>query len=36
MPDLTPLAGWVLGGIALFIALLIGGTVSGAWETVLL
>ncbi len=36
MPDLTPLAGWVLGAIALFIALLIGGTVSGAWETVLL
>src|SRR4051812_32699008 len=36
MPDLTPLAGWVLGGIALFIALLIGGAVSGAWETVLL
>src|SRR6476620_2276507 len=36
MPDLTPLAGWVLGGIALFIALLIGGAVSGAWEPVLL
>ena len=36
MPDLTPLAGWVLGGIALFIALLIGGALSGAWETVLL
>jgi uncharacterized protein len=36
LPDLTPLAGWALGGIALFIALLIGGSVSGAWETVLL
>jgi uncharacterized membrane protein (UPF0182 family) len=36
MPDLTPLAGWVLGGLALFIALLIGASVSGAWETVLL
>jgi len=36
LPDLTPLAGWVLGGIALFIALLIGGSVSGTWETVLL
>ncbi len=36
MPDLTPLAGWILGGIALFIALLIGGALSGAWETVLL
>ncbi|MEO8437373.1 MAG: UPF0182 family protein, partial [Chloroflexota bacterium] len=36
MPDLTPLAGWALGGLALFVALLIGGAVSGAWETVLL
>ena len=36
MPDLTPLAGWVLGGIALLLALIIGGSVSGAWETVLL
>ena len=36
LPDLSPLAGWVLGGIALFIALLIGGSLSGAWETVLL
>ena len=36
LPDLTPLAGWVLGGLALFVALLIGGLVSGAWETVLL
>ena len=29
MPDLTPLAGWILGGIALFIALLIGGPCRG-------
>ena len=36
LPDLTPLAGWALGGIAVFIALIIGGSVSGAWETVLL
>ena len=36
MPDLTPLAGWVLGGFALLLALLIGASVSGAWETVLL
>ncbi|HEX6868087.1 MAG TPA: UPF0182 family protein [Candidatus Limnocylindrales bacterium] len=36
LPDLSPLAGWVLGGIALFIAVLIGGSLSGAWETVLL
>src|SRR4051794_2453543 len=36
LPDLTPLAGWILGGIALFLALVIGGSMSGAWETVLL
>ena len=36
LPDLTPLAGWVIGGVALFIALVIGASVSGAWETVLL
>ena len=36
MPDLTPLAGWALGGFALVLALLIGASVSGAWETVLL
>ncbi len=36
IPDLTPYAGWVLGGLALFIALIIGASVSGAWETVLL
>lgn len=35
-PDITPLIGWILGGIALFIAILIGGSMSGAWETVLL
>jgi len=36
MPDLRPIAGWILGGLALFFALIIGGSVSGAWETVLL
>ena len=36
IPDLTPLAGWALGGFALVLALLIGASVSGAWETVLL
>jgi uncharacterized protein len=36
LPDLTPLAGWALGGLAVFIAILIGGSMSGAWETVLL
>ena len=36
LPDLTPLAGWGLVALALLIALIIGGTVSGSWETVLL
>ncbi len=36
LPDLRPLAGWILGGLALFFALIIGASVSGAWETVLL
>ncbi|MBA3235632.1 MAG: UPF0182 family protein [Chloroflexi bacterium] len=36
LPDLTPLAGWALGGMGLLVALVIGGSVSGAWETVLL
>ena len=36
LPDLTPLAGWAIGGIAVFIAVVIGASVSGAWETVLL
>lgn len=36
LPDLTPLAGMALGVVALFAALLVGGSVSAAWETVLL
>ncbi len=36
LPDLTPMAGWILGGMAVFFAIVIGGSVSGAWETVLL
>jgi uncharacterized membrane protein (UPF0182 family) len=36
LPDLTPLAGMALGVVAVFAALLMGGTVSAAWETVLL
>ena len=36
LPDLTPLAGIALTGIGLFAALVIGGSVSAAWETVLL
>ena len=36
LPDLTPLAGMALTGIGVFAAIAIGGSVSAAWETVLL
>ena len=36
LPDLTPLAGVALGALAIFLAILIGASVSSAWETVLL
>ncbi len=36
LPDLTPLAGMALTVIAVFAAVAIGGSVSAAWETVLL
>jgi uncharacterized membrane protein (UPF0182 family) len=36
LPDLTPLAGMILGAVAILIALIIAASVSGAWETVLL
>ena len=36
IPDLAPLVTWILAGVALFIALGIGGSVSGSWETVAL
>ncbi len=36
LPDLTPLAGMALAVVALLTALIIGGSVSSAWETVLL
>jgi uncharacterized membrane protein (UPF0182 family) len=35
-PDITPIAGWIIGAVAVLIALLIGASMSGAWETVLL
>ncbi len=35
-PDLTPLAGVALGAIAIFTAIVIGASVGGAWQTVLL
>ena len=36
LPDFTPFAGWVLAGLAVFVALGVAGALSGAWETVLL
>ena len=36
LPDLTPVAGWILAGLAVFVALGVAGSLSGAWETVLL
>ena len=36
VPDLTPLAGGALAGIAIVVAIIIGASVSSAWETVLL
>ncbi|MEA2608577.1 MAG: uncharacterized protein QOJ75_820 [Chloroflexota bacterium] len=36
LPDLTPLAGVALAAIAIFAAIVIGATVGGAWQTVLL
>ena len=36
LPDLTPLAGWVLGALAVFVALGAAGSLASAWETVLL
>ena len=36
LPDLTPIAGWVLAGLAVFVALGLAGSLGSAWETVLL
>jgi hypothetical protein len=36
LPDLTPLAGVALVAIALFAAIVIGASIGGAWQTVLL
>ncbi|HSK53263.1 MAG TPA: UPF0182 family protein [Clostridia bacterium] len=36
LPDLTPIAGWVLAGLAVFVALGVAGSLGSAWETVLL
>ena len=34
LPDLTPLAGWAIAGVAVLVALGLAGAVSGAWETI--
>ena len=36
LPDFTPVAGWVLGGLGILIALTIAGALGASWETVLL
>ena len=36
LPDFTPLAGWFLGGLAVFVALGVAGSIASAWETLLL
>ncbi len=36
LPDFTPMAGWVLGGLAVFVALGLAGSLAAAWETILL
>jgi uncharacterized membrane protein (UPF0182 family) len=34
IPDVVPVAGWVLAGLAVLIAIGVAGTVAGAWTTV--
>ncbi len=34
IPDLGPLAGWAIAGVALIIAIGIGGALAGAWDTI--
>ena len=36
MPDLVPIAGWLLAGFAVLLSLGVAGSLSGAWDTVLL
>ena len=36
LPDLVPISRWVIGAVAVLLALGIAGSVSGAWETILL
>ena len=34
MPDMTPLARWAIVGVALLVALGVGGTMASAWDTI--
>jgi uncharacterized membrane protein (UPF0182 family) len=36
IPDLTPIAGWAISGVAVLVALGVGGALSGSWNTVAL
>ena len=36
LPDLTPVATWAIVGVAILVALAIGGALAGNWETILL
>ena len=36
IPDLGPIAGWLIAGFAVLLALGVAGSLSGAWDTVLL
>jgi len=35
IPDLTPIAGVAITGLAIFVALVIGGSIAASWETIL-
>jgi uncharacterized membrane protein (UPF0182 family) len=36
MPDLTPALGWLIGFLAIIVALGVGGSLASSWETILL
>ena len=36
LPDMLPLASWAIAGVAVLIAIGIGGALSGSWDTILL
>jgi uncharacterized membrane protein (UPF0182 family) len=36
IPDLSPIAGWAIAGVAVLVALGVGGALSGSWNTIAL